>query len=149
LNSNVHPFPAPPPEPTGFVDTDIANATRLAQRHRCRPPLYRRRRLARLDGKRHREDPKGVRVQALAKDTSISIFDEIKTAPDRDAMMRHAKRSQSKAAVEAMILLARSEPGIPADITGLRCRSDALSTSRTRTIDLRTGGYGLTVAKIY
>ncbi len=40
--------------------------------------------------------PKDVRIQALAKDTVLAIFDEIKTAPNRDEIMRHAKRSQSK-----------------------------------------------------
>jgi putative DNA primase/helicase len=90
------------------------------------------------DGRRWAVDDKAIEVQARAKDTAMAIFDEIKDAPDRDARMRHAKRSQSKNSIEAMIWLARSEPGIPARLTDLD-RDGWQFNVANGTIDLRTG----------
>jgi putative DNA primase/helicase len=103
------------PEP--FTDTDIANAVRLAARRGADMRYTAASGWLVWDGSRWREDAKGVRVQAFAKETALAIFDEIKFAPDRDTTMRHAKRSQGKTAIEAMISLARSEPRIMAEIT--------------------------------
>jgi putative DNA primase/helicase len=90
------------------------------------------------DGKRWREDEKDVRIQALAKDTALSIFDEIKTAANRDQFIRHAKRSQSKSSIDAMTALTRSEPGVYAVLTDFDADPLLLNVSNG-TIDLRTG----------
>jgi putative DNA primase/helicase len=122
-------------ELSAFVDTDIANAVRLAQRHGFDLKFTAATDYLVWDGQRWRVDEKVMRLQAMAKETALSIFDEIKTARNRDSMMAHAKRSQSKAALEAMIALARSEPGIPAVITDFDTDPLALNVSNG-TIDL-------------
>ncbi len=124
--------------PQGFVDTDMANARRLAQQHGHDLRYTAAAGWLAWNGKRWLEDRKGVAVQGLAKATAIAIFDEIKTAADRDAMMRHAKRSQSKNAIEAMVILARSEPGIPGELTDFDA-DPMLFNVANGTIDLRTG----------
>jgi putative DNA primase/helicase len=121
-----------------FVDTDMANARRLAQRH---GPSLRYTTAAgwlAWRGDRWLEDRKGVAVQGLAKETAAAIFDEIKDAADRDAMMRHAKRSQSNNAIRAMVELARSEAGIPAELTDFDA-DPMLFNVANGTVDLRTG----------
>jgi putative DNA primase/helicase len=124
--------------PQGFVDTDIANATRFAKRHGENVRYTAAAGWLVWDGKRFREDSKAVQVQALAKETSLAIFDEIRDAPDRKAMMRHAQHSQSKRAIEAMLWLARSEPGVPAELTGFDVDAMLLNVENG-TLDLRTG----------
>jgi putative DNA primase/helicase len=124
--------------PGGFVDTDLANARRLAERHGTKLRYTTAAGWLVWDGKRYREDTKAVDVQALAKETAVAIFDEIKSAPDRDAMMRHAKQSQSKKAIDAMLWLARSEPGLPAELTDFDT-DPMLFNVENGTLDLRTG----------
>lgn len=98
-------------------DTDIANARRFAAQH-CEDVRFTPERGWMVwDGRRWAVDEKSIRVQELAKRTAMAIFDEVKGATDRDGMYSHAKRSQSKRAIEAMLWLARSEPGIPARLT--------------------------------
>lgn len=101
----------------GINDTDMANAERLAARHGHDLRYTAARGWFVWDGQRWAPDDKGLQVQALAKDTARAIFDEIKDAADQKALYAHARRSQSKGAIDAMIWLARSEPGIPANIT--------------------------------
>lgn len=122
----------------GFSDTDIANAQRLAARHGVNIRYTAAAAWLVWDGQRWCEDEKDVRIQALAKETALSIFDEIRTAADRDATMKHAKRSQSKGAIDAMIALARSEPGIYTELTEFD-RDPLLLNVRNGTVDLRTG----------
>jgi putative DNA primase/helicase len=119
-------------------DTDVANAKRLATRHgrnlrfasECGWLVY--------DGRRFAADPKGVRVTALAKETALSIFDEVKGAADRDAVYSHARRSQSKTSIQAMEFLARSEPGVHVRLTDFDVDPWVLNVANG-TIDLRTG----------
>lgn len=122
----------------GFADTDIANAARLAKRHGLSIHYTAAAGWLIWTGCRWCEDPKNVRIQALAKETALAIFDEIKDATDRDAMMKHAKRSQAKTSIEAMIALARSEPGTLAEITDFDTDVMLFNVSNG-TIDLRTG----------
>jgi putative DNA primase/helicase len=125
-------------EQHGFVDTDIANAERLAKR--CGADIRYTTAAGWLvwSGTHWLEDRKGVRVQALAKETALAIFDEVKDASERDALYRHAKRSQSKAAIEAMTLLARSEPGVLTELTEFDV--DLMSFNvMNGTVDLHTG----------
>lgn len=123
---------------TGFSDTDIANAQRLAARHGADTRYTAGGGWMIWDSSRWALDEKDVRIQALGKDTALAIFDEIKTSTDRDAMMRHAKRSQSKTSIDAMIALARSEPGVYAQLTDFDADPYLLNVANG-TIDLRTG----------
>lgn len=99
-----------------FDDTDMANAKRIGKRRgediRWTPHAS----WLVWDGKRWAEDLGDVRIQGIAKSCMEAIFDEIRRAPDRDQMMTHAKRSQSRRAIEAAVALLRSEPGVLASL---------------------------------
>jgi len=118
-------------------DTDIANGRRLAARHGKDLRFTVERGWFVWDGRRWAVDERGVAVQVRAKDTALSIFDEIKNSSDRDARMKHAKHAQSKNALEAMIWCARSEPGIPARLTQFDADGWVLNVANG-TLDLRT-----------
>src|ERR1700730_7203041 len=77
-------------EPSGFADTDVANAVRLATRYGESIRYTTAAGWLVWDGKRWSEDERDVNIQGLAKDTAVAIFDEIKDAPNRDQIMRHA-----------------------------------------------------------
>lgn len=125
-------------DPQAFTDTDLANAARLAARYGSHLRYTAAAGWLVWDGARWREDPKTVQVQAFAKKTALAIFDEIKDSADRKAMMKHAQHSQSKRAIEAMIWLARSEPGVPAELTDFDLDPMLLNVANG-TVDLRTG----------
>lgn len=118
-------------------DTDMANAQRLAARHGQDLRFTPERGWLVWDGRRWAVDDKGIEVQARAKESALSIFDEIREAADRDAKMRHAKRAQSKKSIDAAIWLARSEPGIPARLTQFDADPWLLNVANG-TLDLRT-----------
>ena len=124
--------------PAEILDSDMANSERLAARHGCDIRFTAGRGWFVWDSKRFAPDEKGVKLQALAKDSARAIFDEIECAMDQVAMFRHAKRSQSKNAIDAMIWLARSEPGIPANLTDFDADPWLLNVANG-TLDLRTG----------
>lgn len=126
------------PAPSALDDTDIANGRRLAERHGHDLRFTPERSWHVWDGRRWAVDDKCVGVQARAKESALSIFDEIRNSTDRDARMRHAKRSQSKQSIEAAIWLARSEPGIPAKLTDFDADGWLLNVANG-TLDLRTG----------
>ena len=126
------------PRAQAFTDTDIANAKRLAEQHGADLRFTPERGWLVWDGRRWAADEKAVAVQARAKATALAIFDEVKGSADRDALFRHAKRSQQKGAIEAMIWLARSEPGVPARIVDFDT-DGYLFNVRNGTVDLRTG----------
>jgi putative DNA primase/helicase len=126
---------APPFE---IHESDIANGKRLAARHGRDLKFTIERGWYVWDGRRWAADEKGVLVQARAKETALSIFDEIRDAPDRKTRMQHAHRSQSKTAAEAMIWMARSESGIPARLTEFD-KNGWLFNVGNGTLELRTG----------
>lgn len=121
-----------------ILDSDIANGKRLAARHGKDIKFTPERGWHVWDSRRWAVDDRGIVVQARAKETAVAIFDEIKDAQDRDGRMKHAKRSQSKSAVEAMIWCARSEPSIPVRLTDFDKNGWVLNV-RNGTLDLRTG----------
>jgi putative DNA primase/helicase len=121
-----------------ILDSDIANAKRLGVRHGKNLKFTPERGWLVWDGQRWAVDDRSIQVQAFAKDTAVAIVEEIEDARDRDALMKHAKRSQSKSGVEAMIWLTRSEPGIAARLTDFDKNAWALNV-RNGTLDLRTG----------
>jgi putative DNA primase/helicase len=122
----------------GFSDTDIANAARLAARHGENLRFTAAAGWLVWDGARWREDRKAVAVQALAKETAVAIFDEVKNATDHKAMFKHARDSQSKRAIEAMLWLAHSERGIPAELTDFDTDLMLFNVANG-TLDLETG----------
>lgn len=120
------------------TDTDMANARRLVQRHGQKLRYTTERGWLVYDGRRFAPDPKGVRVMALAKDTALSIFDELRDAGDRDAAYAHAKRSQSRRALENMESVARSEEGVLAALTDFDADPLLLNVANG-TLNLATG----------
>jgi putative DNA primase/helicase len=120
-----------------IIDSDMANAARLAKRHGKDLRFTAAQGWYVWDGRRWAADDKSIRVQALAKETAKSIFGEIENAGDRAAVFKHAKRSQSKGAIEAMMWLARSEPGILAKITDFDANGWQLNVANG-TLDLKT-----------
>lgn len=122
----------------GFADTDIANAKRFSCQHGENVRFTPERGWFVWDGRRWAVDDKFIAVQELGKHTALAIFDEVKTAARRDEIYRHARKSQGRSAIEAMIHLARSEPGIPARLTDFD--ADAwLFNVANGTLELRTG----------
>lgn len=124
--------------PPQILDSDVANAARLAKRWGQNMRFTVARGWFAWDGRRWAADEKSVLVQGMAKETAKSIFDEIGDAEYPKQIFRHAQRSQSKGAIDAMIWLARSEPGILAEITDFDANGWVLNLANG-TLDLRTG----------
>lgn len=121
-----------------ITDSDCANALRLVRTHGADIRFTPERGWLVWDGTRWGLDEKGLAVAAMAKDTALAIFDEVRGADRRDEVYRHAKRSQSRQAIDNMMHLARSEPGIPLRLTA--CDADPwLLNCENGTIDLRAG----------
>src|SRR5690349_14277880 len=92
-----------------ITDTDLANGRRLATGHGANIRFTAGGGWLVWDGSRWLADDKQVRVQALAKETAESIYDEVRDSADKSLTFAHARRSQSKASIESMIFMARSE----------------------------------------
>jgi putative DNA primase/helicase len=119
-------------------ESDIANGKRLAARHGSDLKFTPERGWYVWDGRRWAVDDKCIAVQTRAKETAVAIFDEIRDAPDRGARMKHALKSQSKAGAEAMIWMARSEPGIPVLLTDFDADGWLFNVGNG-TLELRSG----------
>jgi len=122
-------------------NSDLGNAKRLIAKfgHKLRHCWPWQKWLV-WDGSRWLMDEGGV-VQRWAKETVLSMYREaaaINNSHERGALIEHAQGSEKASAINAMISLARSEPGIPvlphdldADRWLLNCKNG--------TLDLRTG----------
>lgn len=145
---NVAPLQKPNPlderadeqasELPAISDSDLANAVRLAARHGADLRFTTESGWLVWDGRRFAVDAKAVAVQARAKETALAIFDEVKKAGNRDTAFLHAKRSQSKKSIDAMIGLTHSEPDIYATLRDFDSDPLLLNVANG-TIDLRTG----------
>jgi len=122
-------------------NTDQGNAQRLVARHggdlRYIHPWGR---WLTWTGKRWKIDDTGG-VLRYAKDTVRGMFHQADPGDgypiDRE-LAKHAMKSESKGGIEAMVSLARSEPGIP--ITPREFDADPyLLNTESGTVDLRTG----------
>jgi len=71
-----------PDDALAFDDTDIANTKRLVRRHGYNLKFTPERGWLVWDGRRWAPDDKMIQLQAMAKETALSIFDEIRNAPD-------------------------------------------------------------------
>jgi P4 family phage/plasmid primase-like protien len=121
----------------GILDSDIANAVRLAKHYGRHFRFVRELGFVVYEKGRWVTDIKGDRMQRFAKDAVLSLFDEIKDAPDRKAAFHHAKKSQANTAINAMIHLARSERGIALNVAEFDADPMVLNVANG-TLDLRT-----------
>lgn len=125
----------------GAPDTDVANARRFAALHEdglryCYPWrtwLY-------WNGRRWERDTIG-QVEQWAKEAAATIYEEaaqVTDAAERKRLARWAITSEGVARLEAMVKLARSEPGIP--VAPKEFDADPwLLTVKNGTMNLRTG----------
>lgn len=97
---------------SAVLNSDLANAARLARRHGRDLRFASERGWLVWDGRRWRTDD-GNRVMAKAKDTVKCIFVEIESADpnQQTSLFNWARRSQSADKIKAMVYLAQSEPG--------------------------------------
>ena len=127
------------PGEENFHLTELGNAQRLVRLHGEDLHFCSERGWYTWDGKRWKHDSSGE-IKRQAKDTVRSIYLEAAHCTDgklRDALGEHARRSEAKARIDAMIGLAESEPGIPVSHEELD-RDPWLLNVANGTIDLRT-----------
>lgn len=93
------------------IDTDIANARRFVSQHGNEVRWTPERGWLVWNGVRWAPDALNA-VNTRALQTAQAIFDEIRSASDKDEIFRWAKRSQSGRAVRDMLYLAQSFEGI-------------------------------------
>jgi putative DNA primase/helicase len=121
--------------------TELGNAERFAVHHSGNVRFsYDWRAWLVWDGVRWKRDS-GAEVRCLAKETVRSIYSEAgkyANEAQRAAAANWAKRSESAAAIEAMLKLAQSESGIPVSPEDLDSDRWLLNVFNG-TIDLRTG----------
>ena len=138
-NGKVRQFPGRPEAAVNM--TDLGNAERLVRQHGADLHyVYAWDKWLVWDGRVWRIDDTGE-VERRAKQTVRAIYAEAadaETAEARKALAGHAKSSEGRARIEAMISLARSEPGIAITPEQLDADPWALSTLNG-TLDLRTG----------
>lgn len=129
---------------SGFTLTDLGNAERLVRRYGSELRYcYSRKAWFRWDGRRFAPDQIGTPEQ-FAKQTVRAMREGAAATPDetqRQALVAHARRSESRERIRAMIELARSEPGIP--VTPDLLDRDPMGLNVLNGIlDLRTGRLG-------
>lgn len=120
--------------------TELGNAQRLVRLHGDDIRFCSERGWYFWDGRRWKHDATGE-IKRRAKDTVRSIYLEAANCADgklRDALGEHARRSEAKGRLDALVSLAESEPGVP--ITHAELDKDPwLLNVDNGTIDLRTG----------
>lgn len=128
-----------------FATTDLGNAERLVAYHGSAIRWDVSRKVWRFwDGRRWTADT-ALRVHSLAADTARKIRQEAAAAPPADgtrdiglALFKHAVRSESRDRLNAMLEVAKSQPGIAVSADILDQDQWALNVLNG-TIDLRTG----------
>lgn len=119
--------------------TEYGNAQRLVDKFRDRMRFHASRgRWLHWGGNRWRVDEGSIEIAKLAKVIARSFWRDVPNAADRDILTRHANSSEKASGIEAMIKLARSEPGIAVDADELDCDPWAFNV-KNGTVDLRTG----------
>jgi putative DNA primase/helicase len=129
------------PHATGFNLTDMGNAERLAAGYgEDLRYVHQWNKWLRWDGRRWVVDNRGEVVKR-AKLTVRSIYGEaaqVEDEDERESLVKHAIRSESRNRIGAMIGLAQSEPGMPVDVGELDSDPWLLNVENG-TIDLRSG----------
>jgi putative DNA primase/helicase len=130
-------------QPASTEDTDLGNARRLVAAHGDDLhwiPQWGKNPWIVWNGQRWARDVTGE-IERKAKHATEAILTEAILEPDDDKRkrrMRHAFDSQKRGRIEAMVALARSEPGIPAQPAELDADPWLLNVLNG-TLDLRTG----------
>jgi len=91
------------------------------------------------DGTQWRQD--NLSVVQRAKDAVLGMYkmaSELSNQAERQELVTHAKASESSQRIEAMVKLARSEPGVGIEPDEMDC-DPMLLNCRNGTIDLKTG----------
>ncbi len=132
---------APIPDADDPHLTDLGNAKKLVARH-GHDLRYCGARSAWFawDGRRWKLDDSGEIVRR-AKETVLSWYGDAAELPsnkERRALLKHAMTCESVSKIKAMIDLARSEDGIPVDMSELD-RDPWLLNVQNGTLNLRTG----------
>ena len=121
--------------------TDLGNARRLGRLHGSDLRYsHAMRRWFVWDGRRFAIDDAGE-IYRRAKRTVATIYTEasVATTPEeRKKLADHAKRSESEHSIDAMIALARTEPGISITVDELDADPELFNVA-TGTLDLRDG----------
>jgi P4 family phage/plasmid primase-like protien len=125
--------------PGAYHLTDMGNSERFSTQHGDDARfVYSWRSWLTWTGQRWQQDEGGATVR-MAKETVRSIYSEAADAEDSDkrkAISNHAKSSESRSRIEAMIALAQSEmPIMPAALDG----DQWLLNVSNGTVDLKTG----------
>ncbi len=124
-----------------YNTTDMGNAERLVARHgQDLRYIHAWRKWLAYDGTRWRVDDTGE-VGRRAKETTRSIYGEAEKpeyAELRKQLAQHAINSEARSRVEAMVVLAESEPGIPVRPEDLD-KDPWLLNVENGTVELRTG----------
>ena len=138
-NGKVAHLPQRPGSATNL--TDLGNAERLVEQHGADLRYcYAWEKWLVWDGRVWKVDDTGE-VERRAKETVRAIYLEAANAESADArkaLASHAKGSEARGRIEAMISLARSEPGIAISPEELDADPWSLTTPNG-TLDLRTG----------
>jgi putative DNA primase/helicase len=125
--------------PELHATTDLGNARRLVDRHGA-DLIHVGASWFAWDGTRWQADHTGEVVRR-AKDTAESIVLEAERAPTeqvREALLKHALRSQSAGALKAMVTLASTEPSVVISANQLDAHP-MLLTVQNGTLDLTNG----------
>ncbi len=120
-----------------LTDTDLANARRFIDQHGDDVRWTPERGWLVWDSCRWQIDDMH-QIEAKAKTTVESIFDEIKSAPNRDERFRFAKKSQSARGIKDLLFLARSDPKVTARLVDFDT-DPWLFNCTNGTLDLQTG----------
>lgn len=140
--------PSPPPAsngnghqetPTSFNLTDLGNAERFASRYTDTVRWCETWNTWIIFNGKFWETDRSGRVDQMAKATVRAIYHEVANEPDkqaRDALVKHAKASESNRAIRAMLDRAKSElPATPEEFN----RHLYLLNCNNGTLDLQTG----------
>lgn len=134
-------FPDPAPAPERPNRTDTGNAIRLVRKYGDQLRYcHKWKAWLKWDGRRWREDTNG-QVYQLARKTVQAIGEEASRIDDdaeRKATLKWAIDSESRQRLESMILLARTDDGIPVEPGDLNA-DPWLFNCLNGTVDLRTG----------
>ena len=132
-----------------YALTDMGNGERFADQHRnraryCHPFgkwfIH--------DGKRYAADEAGG-IGKLAKDTVRGMYAQASAIEDeehRKSLAKHARDSEARGRVDAMLHMAQSEDGIPVSPQDLD-RDPWLLNVANGTVDLRTWGFRMNGTK--
>lgn len=138
-NGNVAHLPQRPGSAVNL--TDLGNAERLVEKHGADLRYcYAWEKWLVWDGRAWKVDDTGE-VERRAKETVRAMYAEAANAEgadERKALANHAKSSEARSRIEAMISLARSEPGIAVTPEELDADPWALNVLNG-TVDLRSG----------